>query len=187
VLRENCGISERVSQATQRNGEQCGIGSFETRTGVTVMTDATVSTNPVARLTPTVTEARQAMTASSDSLLVWDSQGNRAYLMPSDSSAPTQQEQEKFRRLADTWREETFVSSSLTTLLTHPAYLRILAMGKRALPLILADLRDRGGYWFMALDYIVDEDANPITEDIRYTPKKMKEAWIEWGVQNHYL
>jgi hypothetical protein len=153
-----------------------------------MMSTDTAQANPVTKMTPTTAEHRQAVTASTAPLLVIDRQGDKVYLMPRrDLNTPTQQEQDKFRRLADKWREDTFVSSSLTTHLTHPAYLKILAMGKRALPLILSELRDRDGYWFMALDYIVDDDTNPITDDIRYIPKKMKEAWIAWGLQNHYL
>ena len=91
----------------------------------------------------------------------------------------------KFRRLADQWRKETSLSSSITQDHAHPAYLKILVMGKSALPLILKELRDRGGNWFLALRLIADHD--PVPEAHSGIVKKMREDWIAWGRQHGYL
>ena len=43
--------------------------------------------------------------------------------------------EKEFRALVNKWNEETFFHSSLTKVFTHPAYQRIMAMGKAGLPL----------------------------------------------------
>lgn len=149
-------------------------------------TDTAQAANPITRLTPTVAEQRQAITASTSPLLVWDSRGGQPYLMARrDIYAPTAQEQQKFVRLAREWRKDTLLSSSITKDHTHSAHLAILAMGKPALPLILADLRDNGGHWFLALRLISDE--NPVPPEHAGRIKQMREDWIEWGRQHGYL
>ena len=94
---------------------------------------------------------------------------------------------ERFQRLADRWREETFYSSSITDNLAHPDYLTVMAMGERALPLILQELQERGGQWTTALRYIVDRDDYPDKPDDIGRPKELKEAWLAWGRRNNYL
>jgi len=93
--------------------------------------------------------------------------------------------EQKFKRLTDQWRKETFLSSSSTDIVYHPAYLKIIGMGKIVLPLILRELEQSGGHWFLALSSITDE--NPVNPDDAGKIKKMKDAWIQWGKQNHYL
>lgn len=104
-----------------------------------------------------------------------------------NSTAVAPRVQARFRRLVDLWRDETFFSSSVTNNLYHPAYLKIMAMGERVLPLILRELEDRGGQWFMALRHIVDEREYPDKPNDIGKPKELKEAWLEWGRQNNYL
>jgi len=133
-------------------------------------------------------QASITTTTSQAPLLVYSSQGGAPYLMSRrDLLAPTTNERQKFRRLADRWREETFFSSSITNNLFHPAYLKITAMGEKALPLILRELEERGGQWFMALRNIVDEDEYPDKPNDIGKPKELKEAWLEWGHRNDYL
>lgn len=91
----------------------------------------------------------------------------------------------KFHRLVDQWRKDTELFSSVTQDHAHPAYLKILVMGKSALPLILKELRDNGGNWFLALRLIADED--PVPQAHAGMVKKMREDWITWGRQRGYL
>ena len=84
-----------------------------------------------------------------------------------------------FRELADQWRRETGVYSSISKKVQHPAYLRMIALGEEALPLILRELRDRPGYWFPALQAIANENPVPVGEHA--DPKKARAAWLQWG------
>ena len=93
---------------------------------------------------------------------------------------PTEAEiRDKFSRLVSWWRRETFDLSSLTDIITHPAYLRVIGMGESALPLILIELRDRGGWWYAALAAIADDD--PVTATETGNTSLMTARWIEWG------
>jgi hypothetical protein len=58
-------------------------------------------------------------------------------------------------------------------------------MGKPALPLILEDLQENGGHWFLALRLISDE--NPVPSEHAGRIKQMREDWIAWGRQHDYL
>jgi hypothetical protein len=98
---------------------------------------------------------------------------------------PTSEEAQKFRRLADEWREATLFSSSITKDQSHLAHLSILAMGKSALPLILEELEANGGHWFLALRLISGDDPVPLEHAGRI--KLMREDWLTWGRQKGYL
>jgi hypothetical protein len=90
---------------------------------------------------------------------------------------------EEFPKLVKQWKDETFFHSSLTKVFTHPAYLRIIAMGKPGLPLVLSELRDNPDRWFHALKYMAGVDVSAgmkDSDDARY-------AWLEWGYKNHYI
>lgn len=140
------------------------------------------------RVTVAGTDSRSSTTTSQAPLLVYASQGGTPYLMSRrDLLAPTAEDRQRFQRLADQWRQETFFSSSITTNLFHPSYLKIMAMGEKALSLILQELEQRGGQWIMALRYIVDEDTHPDKPNDIGKPKELREAWLEWGRQNDYL
>src|SRR5947208_2246681 len=53
-----------------------------------------------------------------------------------------------FRRLADTWSEETGDSSFIQKKVGHPAYQQIIELGPDAVPLILCELKESPAYWF---------------------------------------
>src|SRR4051812_33339056 len=74
-----------------------------------------------------------------------------------DDSADSELERE-FQKRAIEWRSATKAISSVSDFVTHPAYQRIMAMGKPALPFILRDLRDESGHWFYALTLIAGKD-----------------------------
>src|SRR6185436_14010617 len=59
--------------------------------------------------------------------------------------------QAKFDALAAQWRRETAMLSSTSQIVMHPAYQRIMAMGEKAVPLILRELQKEPEHWFYAL------------------------------------
>jgi hypothetical protein len=94
--------------------------------------------------------------------------------------------QEQFYQLANTWKQETGHLSNITTRAMHPAYQRIIGMGKEAIPLILEEFRKgKLDDWFWAL-YAITGD-NPIAEEIAGDMDKMAEAWLQWGRETGYL
>lgn len=85
----------------------------------------------------------------------------------------------RFEELADQWRRETAMLSSIQEIVIHPAYQRIMAMGKPAIPLVLRRLRDEGGYWFWALLAMADLEHDPAAALTRHSDARR--AWLQWG------
>jgi hypothetical protein len=90
-----------------------------------------------------------------------------------------------FAKLAREWKEERPPSSSVRSLVIHPAYQQIIGMGSRATPLILAELEREVDHWFWALRSI--EGVDPVPEESRGNLRQMANAWIEWGRQKGYV
>ena len=67
----------------------------------------------------------------------------------------------------------------------HPCYQEIIAIGPRAVQLILEELKQEPDFWFWALRALTRED--PVTEDMRGDVMAMREAWIDWGRKHAYL
>jgi hypothetical protein len=88
-----------------------------------------------------------------------------------------------FRELADRWRQDTIVLSSLQAKTLHPAYLRIIGLGLQAMPFILKELQVRPGQWFVALRSIAGEDPLGPEDDF---PKAIGK-WMRWGVEHGYI
>jgi hypothetical protein len=97
--------------------------------------------------------------------------------------------EEKFRRLAGKWHDETDMYSSTLKVIAHPAYLTIVAMGQSAIPLVLREMKQGPGHWFPAI--------NALTEDLRAegenpasgcaTSSEARAAWVKWGESKGYL
>jgi hypothetical protein len=85
----------------------------------------------------------------------------------------------RFRALADEWRRETGMLSSISKKVQHPAYRQIIALGRPAVPLILHELRDRPAHWFAALQAITGE--TPVAAPEAADPRKVRQAWLDWG------
>src|SRR5438270_5309892 len=99
---------------------------------------------------------------------------------------PAEAELEKtFLELAEQWRRETAVLSSVSKKALHPAYQRIIGMGPAAIPLILRELQRSPGHWFWALTAITGED--PIRPEDAGDVQKMTEAWLDFGRAKGYL
>jgi hypothetical protein len=84
-----------------------------------------------------------------------------------------------FRALAERWRQETGMLSSISKKVQHPAYQDIIALGEPVVPLILRELQARPGHWFQALATITQQ--TPVPAHDRADPEKSREAWLNWG------
>lgn len=91
--------------------------------------------------------------------------------------------EQKFHRLAEEWRKETRVLSSVTKMSTHPAYQRIIAIGPGVIRLILRDLQQTRDHWLWALYVLSEEDPAPTDADF----DRAVDAWLTWGEERGYL
>ena len=90
----------------------------------------------------------------------------------------------EFNNLVEEWRAETGMLSLVTQKSMHPAYQKIISMGRPVVPLILRDLEQKPDHWFWALRAITSD--NPVKSQQRDRMKLMAQAWIQWGKQNGY-
>jgi len=85
----------------------------------------------------------------------------------------------RFADLAEWWHSDTDGMSLDRERLEHPAYKRILDLGKPVLPHVLADLRDRHGHWFHALRHLTgDESVDAVANG---SMRRARDAWLRWG------
>lgn len=85
----------------------------------------------------------------------------------------------QFNQLASQWKAETGMLSVLSQKVLHPAYQRIIGMGKKAIPLLLKELEREPNHWFWALRAITG--ANPVKPENRGRVKRMAADWRSWG------
>jgi hypothetical protein len=91
-----------------------------------------------------------------------------------DRGATTEQ---LFQEHVKRWRNETGHLSSVAKMTAHLSYLRIIGLGRDAVPLILKELKERPDHWLVALNAITGED--PALEGMTF--REAVEAWIKWG------
>jgi hypothetical protein len=91
----------------------------------------------------------------------------------------------EFKKLVTEWKNGTFYVSSLTQMVEHPAYLKIIEMGEPVLPLLFRELNREPDHWFFALYKITG--VNPIQYDDRGNLEKMTKSWLQWGEENKYI
>ncbi len=92
---------------------------------------------------------------------------------------------QEFAELVATWRAETAGLSSPRAMARHHAYQRIIDLGEPAIPLILQDMKENGGWWDPALRALTGQ--NPVPESARGSPPLNDEAWLQWGLDNGYV
>ena len=90
----------------------------------------------------------------------------------------------KFGRLAEEWERATIFLSSLTKIVLHPAYQRIIGMGPAAIPLILREMKKKPGHWLWALDALTNGES-PASGSQNLM--EATEAWLRWGESRGYL
>ena len=89
----------------------------------------------------------------------------------------------EFKAHVEKWRKETQHTSSLTKMIAHPSYRRIMGMGSDVLPLMLRELKERPDHWLVALNAITGED--PVPADSKFN--EAVDVWLAWGVEKGYL
>jgi cyanate lyase len=84
-----------------------------------------------------------------------------------------------FRDLADEWLTDTMFDSSPTDKFLHHAYLMIIGMGTAVVPLLLREVQNMTGDWFLALRSVTREDPAEAAEEGRM--RASADAWVRWG------
>jgi hypothetical protein len=103
------------------------------------------------------------------------------------SNTRTENLEAVFNRLANEWKSAvTGPSSSITRIVTHPAYLEIISHGEKMLPYVLRDLQKSPNHWFVAL-FIMAGRISPVRPEDSGDIQKMTLAWLEWGKKNGKL
>ena len=106
-------------------------------------------------------------------------QGSSTSITEAAIMAPENASAEQFQHLKETINRECAYLSSAREVAQHPAYLQVIEMGPRALPLILKELEERPGHWFLALREITQE--NPILPEHRGVITEMTQDWLNWA------
>lgn len=96
-----------------------------------------------------------------------------------DSAINRQSAAAQFYELADTWRAETGFSSSVSEMVSHPAYQRIIGLGPAVLPMLLREVQDHQEHWYPALTAITG--VNPVKPQDRGRIDAMAGAWMSWA------
>jgi hypothetical protein len=73
--------------------------------------------------------------------------------------------------------------TSVTRMVLHPAYQRIIGMGPAVLPLLLDELDERPDHWFWALNAITGQDPAGPGADL----EAARAAWLQRGSDQGYL
>ena len=100
------------------------------------------------------------------------------------ATVPRQDARERFKRLANQWKEESQYMSNTTQMAMLWSYQNIIGMGDPAIPFILEEMRSEPNQWFWALEAITAYD--PVPPEVAGKVEPMTQAWIEWGIQNGY-
>jgi hypothetical protein len=90
----------------------------------------------------------------------------------------------RFAQLRKEWIRGTERLSRLSEIVLHPAYQQIIAMGSKAIPLILASLERQVDHWFWALKIL--NQGHDVAEGAETMPAAA-ELWLKWGREQGYL
>jgi hypothetical protein len=82
-----------------------------------------------------------------------------------------------FQALVDEWKADILFESSVSQIVTHRAYQRIIGLGPDALPYILEELEREPRQWFWALAAITGQD--PAEGETSVADAAAK--WLEWA------
>lgn len=90
----------------------------------------------------------------------------------------------RFDELADHWKRDTLIMSSSSQIYTHWAFRQIVELGEKALPFVVAELRQTlDVHWVQALSEI---SGFRYTKD-GATPGDVTQAWLKWGSGRGYV
>src|SRR5258707_602126 len=68
---------------------------------------------------------------------------------------------EEFNSHVQRWKKETRHFSSLSAMISHPSYRRIMGMGREGLPLLFRELNRQPEHWLVALSAMTGVDPVP--------------------------
>jgi len=98
------------------------------------------------------------------------------------ATAPAETVEQRFRRLEAAWLADTYVLSSYTRIVGHPAFRELIGLGYAVVPMMLSDLEKRLRLWVWALPEITGVD--PVQPEDAGNITRMSEAWLRWGQEN---
>lgn len=105
---------------------------------------------------------------------------------PAPATRQAEKPEQRFERLREEWQADTMLTSSVTAMIAHPAYLGIIGMGESAVPLLLEDfLKNEPDQWAPALAAITGAD--PVPPEAWGDMQAIADAWIRWGRVHGYL
>lgn len=136
--------------------------------------EPTVPIAPECRASVAVSEAQKCLSRR-ESELFFSFRPVMSYRLPA---------QFKFTLLAQEWKQDNLFESSPWRMARHPAYLRIIGMGQRAVPLILKQLSHEVDFWFEALAAITE--AEPVLLEHAGNLEAMRQDWLRWGRRHGY-
>ncbi len=90
----------------------------------------------------------------------------------------------QFYALLNEWKEDTKFLSFTPQICMHPAYLRIIGLGRRVIPCILRELERESLPWDWALTALTGED--PVLPEHKGNFDKMAEDWLSWAKNKDY-
>ena len=88
----------------------------------------------------------------------------------------------EFAKLVRKWKNDTAFVSNLKEVFAHEAYLRIIGLGPKAVPLVIDELKTNSGHWFYALRFMTGKD--PVNEQDWGNVPRMRAAWLSWWEGN---
>jgi hypothetical protein len=92
---------------------------------------------------------------------------------------------QRFAALVAMWTEGTRHRSRIKDFIEHPAFGEIVAMGERAVPLLLARIEKKENMFFhLALEKITG--ARPVPQKGESWIDELDAAWIAWGRAQGY-
>lgn len=92
--------------------------------------------------------------------------------------------EQQFEHLSSALTEEFIMVSSPSQIALHPFYKQIIAIGEKAIPLLIKKLDDTPTMWFWALEEI--SGVNPISVSDKGNIPLMVSSWKKWAKKNGY-
>jgi hypothetical protein len=90
--------------------------------------------------------------------------------------------EDEFRTMVSEWNRGTAFVSSVSEIIGHPAFRRIVASGPESIPYLLEQLRSEPSYLVLALSEIMG--VNPVPPGAAGRITDIAKAWLAWGEKN---
>ena len=93
----------------------------------------------------------------------------------------------KFKELKEKWEKETCFLSNPTLIFGNSNYKEIIKIGKKVIPFILEDLKNKPNFWMNALEEISGEDILEKESGYNGYIKNAISLWLKWGREKGYV